>query len=336
MKIPQGLGKKSRRSLAWAGWVLVFLAPLPAPAQQISRIVGQVYLPSGDIESGGASVTIYTSTRDLVDTTFTDTRGHFYFMGVPAGEYILVVTKPGHLISSQVLKVLFGILEQSVTVFLTPESVWRSGKGKATVTAAEMALPSKVRNEFEKGKKAVKKEKYDDAIRHLEAVIEAQPQFALGFEVLGVAYLRARRESEAEQAFERALKLEPKQSECYIQMGLLRYDQQRYDESTNLLRSGLGIDPNSWFGHYQLGLTYFALKDYSKSADELHRAEELDPDFAEVHVRLANVYLRRGNPAMAFTEFENYLKKDPKGRFAARVRETLGEMRTAGIKPPPS
>ncbi|HUU14749.1 MAG TPA: tetratricopeptide repeat protein, partial [Terriglobia bacterium] len=102
------------------------------------------------------------------------------------------------------------------------------------------------------------------------------------------------------------------------------------------LKSGLAIEPNSWFGHFQLGLTYFALKDYSNSADEFHRAEELDPDFAEVHIRLANVYLRCGNPAMAFAEFESYLKKDPKGRFAAQVRETLGEMRNAGTKPPPS
>ncbi len=326
---------KSRRSLVWGGWVLVFLVPLPSPAQQIGRIVGQVYLPSGKTESGGASVTIYTSTRDLVDTTVTDTRGHFYFMGVPAGEYILVVTKPGHLLSSQQLKVLFGILEQSVTVFLTPESVWRSGKGKDTVTAAELALPSKARRQFENGKKAIKKEKYEAAIRRLKAVTEAEPDFALGFEVLGVAFLRAQKELEAEQAFQHALELEPKQSECYIQLGLLRYDQRRYDESRDFLKSGLGINPNSWFGHYQLGLTYFALENYTESEQEFRRAVELDPSFAEVHIRLANVYLRRGNPAKALTEYESYLQKESKGRFAARVRKTVSEMRKAGVEPRP-
>jgi len=320
------------------GALIFFLgvAPVPCAVQQSTRVVGQVNLPSGATETGGVSVNIYTSSRNLVDSTVTDTRGHFYFMGVPTGDYRLVVSKPGHLTVEQELKVSYGVPEQGVTVFLTPQSTRTMGEGNATVTAAELALPSKVRKEFEDAKKAVKKEEYDAAIRHLKAVTEAEPQFALGFEVLGVACLRARKESEAEQAFERALKLEPKQSECYIQMGLLRYDQRRYDESKDFLKSGLAIEPNSWFGHFQLGLTYFALKDYSNSADEFHRAEELDPDFAEVHIRLANVYLRCGNPAMAFAEFESYLKKDPKGRFAAQVRETLGEMRNAGTKPPPS
>ncbi|MBI1983783.1 MAG: tetratricopeptide repeat protein, partial [Acidobacteria bacterium] len=82
------------------------------------------------------------------------------------------------------------------------------------------------------------------------------------------------------------------------------------------------------------GLTSFALENYSESEQEFHRAQELDPSFAEVHIRLANVHLRRGNPARALAEYETYLRKDSSGRFAARVRQTLGEMRSAGVKPP--
>jgi Tfp pilus assembly protein PilF len=328
---------KSRRVLAWGGWALIFflgVAPVPCAPQQSTRVVGQVYLPSGATETGGASVSIYTSSRNLVESTVTDTRGHFYFMGVPTGDYRLVVSKPGHLTVEQELKVSYGVPEQGVTVFLTPESVWTGGKGKASVTAAELALPPKVRKEFEDGKKAVKKEKYDDAIDHLKAVTEAEPKFALGFEVLGVAYLRAEKTTEAEQAFKHALELEPKQAECYIHLGLLCYQQRRYDESRNFLKSGLAIDPTAWFGHYQLGLTAFALQKYAESEEEFRRAEDLDPSFLEVHVRLGNVYLRQQNPSKALAEFESYLEKDPKGSLAPRVRQVVSEMHSAGIKPP--
>jgi type IV pilus assembly protein PilF len=306
-----------------------------ADAQTV-RIVGQVRVASGVEETGGASVKVYSSHQVLVESTVTDTRGQFYFIGIPVGDYTLGVTKSGYVPSLQPLKISFGVTEQYVTVFLTPQKTSANSNGRApqTVEAAELALPPKVRGQFEKGKGALRKKKYEESIRLLKSVTDAQPQFALGYEVLGVAHYRAGRMREAESAFEQALQLDPRRSECFFQLGLIRYDQGRYQESEGLLRKGLELNPQSWFGHYQSGLTYFALEDYEASEKELLRARGLDPSFTEVHVRLGNVHLRRGNPAMALREFEDYLREDPKGRFRERVRRVVEEMRAAGIPPP--
>lgn len=313
-------------------FLIIILSPLPSQAQN-TKIVGQIRLAGGGTEDGGATVMLYNSHEGLADRTVSDTKGQFYFLGISVGEYTIEVSKPGYHTSSQRLRISFAMPEQYVTVFISPEEKAPDSKGGSTVSAAELALPSNTREEFEKGRSALRKDKYKSAIQHLKAVVEAQPHFALGFEVLGVAYLRSGDAAEAESAFQRALTLDAKRPECYIQLGLLNYEQKRFPESKNFLEKGLGLNQQSWFGHFQLGLTLFLLQNYAESEKEFHNAQELNPSFAEIHIRLANVYLRQQKPAKALAEFENYLEKDPKGRFVPPVRRVVDEMRKAGIPP---
>ena len=321
----------SRFTLAPA---LVLLALCASPlTAQTTRIDGIVRVGTGQEETGGATVKLYDPQLGLVDSTMTNTQGRFYFQGVRTGEYTLVTSKPGYYTKEQELKVQFTMAEQYVTVFLTPEGALMKGKGGPQVSSAELALPPKIRDEFEKGKNDLKKKKYAAAIQHLKAVTDAQPQFPLGLEVLGVAYYRSGDTARAEAAFHKAIDLDSKRSECYIQLGLLSYDAQRYAESKRYLETGLRINPESWFGHYQLGLTDFALQNYTDSESEFQKARDLDPSFPEVHLRLGNVYLRLQNAPKALAEFENYLQQDPKGRFATRTRQVVNEMRTAGVAP---
>jgi len=314
---------------------MVALALWASPlAGQTSTVDGQVRVGTGQEETGGASVKLYDPQLGLVDSTMTDTQGRFYFQAVAPGDYTLVTSKEGYYTKEQDLKIRIAMAGQYVTVFLTPEGALMKGKGKPEVSAAELALPPKVRDEFEKGKNELKKKKYKSAIQHLKAVTDSQPQFALGLEVLGVAYYRSGDSGKAGAAFQKALEQDSKRGECYIQLGLIRYEQNHYAESEKYLQTGLGMEPDSWFGHYQLGLTLFALGDYPRSETELRKAEELDPSFHEVHVRLGNLYLRKTDAAKALAEFEKYLRQDPNGRFAVRVREVVKEMRTAGVTPP--
>jgi Flp pilus assembly protein TadD len=311
---------------------VLVLWSLPGLAQT-GRVEGIVRVGTGQEDTGGASVKLYDPQLGLVDSTMTDTQGRFYFQGVRPGEYTLVTSKAGYYTKEQDLKVQIAMPGQYVTVFLTAEGPFVKGKGGSEVSAAELALPPKVRDEFTKGKNELKKKKYVAALRHLKAVTDAQPQFALGFEVLGVAYYRSGDSAKAEAAFHKALQLDSKRAESYIQLGLLSYEQQHYADSERYLETGLRLEPESWFGHYQLGLTYFALENYKDSERELRKAQELDPSFAEVHVRLGNVYLRLQNASKALAEFEHYLHMDPRGRFAARTRQVVDEMRNSGVAP---
>ena len=334
---PQHLGTCPSRadtlSAVPIAFITLVLCTSLLEAQQTTRIDGQVRVDTGQEETGGASVKLYEPQLGLVDSTVTNTQGRFYFPAVHPGDYTLVTNKPGYHTNEQELKIPFAVAEQYVTVFLAAEGALVRGKGNPEVSAAELALPSKVRDEFEKGKNELKKKKYTAAIQHLRAVTEAQAQFALGHEILGVAYYRSGYAAKAEAAFRKAIDLDSKRAESYIQLGLLSYEGQHYADSQRYLETGLRMEPGSWFGHYQLGLTYFALENYNDSEKEFRKAQDLDPTFAEVHVRLGNVYLRLQNAAKALAEFENYLHMDPKGHLAPRVHQVVDEMRTAGVAP---
>jgi len=301
---------------------------------QETRLVGQVREAAGDTETGGATVMVYNSHELLADRTVTDTKGQFYFMSLAPDYYTIVVSKPGYYTVEMHVNVSTAVRETYVTVFITPEAVLPGGKGSQQVSAAELALPARTRRLLEKGKAALRKQKYPAAILSLKAVTEAEPRFALGFEVLGVAYLRAGNSRDAEAAFKQALYLDPKRSESFFQLGLLHYQRNQLDESEKYLTQGLTLDPSSLFGHYQQGLTLFALEKYEGSAKEFQHALELAPSFSEAHVRLANVYLRQQNPSKALAEFEHYLQDAPKGGFAPRVREVVRQMRATGVQPP--
>jgi len=320
-------------SLVATAAVVVALALWTSPLAAQTRLDGQVRVGTGQEETGGASVKIFDPQRGLVDSMVTDTQGRFYFQAVAPGDYTLVTGKPGYLTKEQEFKIRLAMPGQYVTVFLTAEGVLVKGKGNPHVTAAELALPPKTRDEFDKGKNDLKKRKYPGAIHHLEGVTRAQPDFALGFEVLGVAYYRSGDPARAEAAFHKAIDLDSKRAESYIQLGLLSYEGQRYADSKRYLETGLRMNPESWFGHYQLGLTHCALQNYKDSESEFRKAQDLDPSFPEVHLRLGNVYLRLQNAPKALAEFENYLHMDPKGRFASRVRQVVNEIRTAGVAP---
>ncbi len=326
----------TRCALVSALEVLLFagLAAITARAQG-TKVIGQVRVAPGETETGGAIVEIYNLHQMLANRTITDTKGQFYFEGVFPEDYTLVVSKPGYYTVEMRLKVPAEVPEQYVTVFLTPETPLLKAQTGKQISAAELALPAKTRKEFLKGKEALRKEKYLAAITRLNAVTEAAPRFALGFEVLGVAYLRAGKLPEAEGAFNHALALDAKMPDSLFQLGLLHYQRNELAESDRYLARGLDLDSHSLFGHYQRGLTLFALEKYSDSAREFQQALDVDPAFAEAHVRLANVYLRQQDPSRALGEFERYLQAAPKGPFAARAREVVREMRASGITPPP-
>ena len=62
------------------------------------------------------------------------------------------------------------------------------------------------------------------------------------------------------------------------------------------------------------------------------KAESLNPEPpAEIHVKLADVYLKKSAFDKAHSEMESYLHAEPGGRFAVKVRELMKQLESAGL-----
>ena len=51
----------------------------------------------------------------------------------------------------------------------------------------------------------------------------------------------------------------------------------------------------------------------------------------DLHVKLADVYLKEGAFDKAYSEMDQYLQADPEGRFAAKTREVMKRLETSGL-----
>ena len=66
-----------------------------------------------------------------------------------------------------------------------------------------------------------------------------------------------------------------------------------------------------------------------KAYQEVKQALELDPNLAAAHLLKGNLYFKVRRAEDALKEFEEYLRLDPNGEFAAPTRELVEKIKKA-------
>jgi len=62
---------------------------------------------------------------------------------------------------------------------------------------------------------------------------------------------------------------------------------------------------------------------------KVEQALRIKPDYAEVYLLAGNLFLKTRNAANALQMFEEYLRLEPKGNYAAQTREMVEKIRKA-------
>ena len=91
--------------------------------------------------------------------------------------------------------------------------------------------------------------KYPEAISLLKEIVQQSPDFYLGWYNLGLAYDAINESTGAQEAYNRAIKLESKlpvrDATIYNSYGHFFYKQQKYQDALTQYRISLGIDPTN-------------------------------------------------------------------------------------------
>lgn len=206
-------------------------------------------------------------------------------------------------------------------------------------------------------------ERIDEARKHLEALIEADPtdlqsyraygrvlavdedyeELARVFEQavkvagpaptreswnlfyqLGIAYERLDLWPKAEAAFKRALQLYPDQPQVMNYLGYSWIDMNmNLDEAMELIRAAVDQRPNDGYIVDSLGWAYYRLGKYEEAARELERAVELRPADATINDHLGDAYWRVGRKLEAGFQWKRALASDPDEEMKANILEKL-------------
>lgn len=122
--------------------------------------------------------------------------------------------------------------------------------------------------------------------------------------------------SGAENAYQKALKLNPYLVSAHQRYGSYLTFMGRFEESIRCYEDALHLDPFSLQINTNLATTYFLRGEYDRAAKHLLKTGELEPDYMPTHFVLGCSYLQQGRLEDAIAEFKRIYELDNEAYLA--------------------
>lgn len=128
---------------------------------------------------------------------------------------------------------------------------------------------------------------------------------------------------QAEELYERAIRLDPSLAIAYTNLGNIRFRRGDEPGAEALYRRAIAIDPHQPEAHYNLGYVMLERGNAGVATEHFARALAGDPRFSDAHFNLAMAYEQMGDRARARPHWKKYLDLEPSGTWADIAREHL-------------
>ncbi len=311
--------------------LIMLLALSRASGQQDIELRGRVRTDQGVVLKSGAMAQLETKEHERVAELPVNTAGEFYFLHIPKREYLLTVTAEGFETYQQSIDLGEAAGTYIVDIILTPAQ--KTARAKSSPPAlSDAQAPKQARREYEKAEKALEANQLGEARAHLTNAIEQYPCYARAQTDLGMVLSQQQDYTKAETALRKSLQCDPGYLDAYVELGQLLNAEKRFGEALPLLAQGVRLSPDSWQFYYQSGVARYGLKQYSAAETQYLKARSLNSSPPpELNVKLADIYLKENAFDKAYAKMQDYLKADPQGRFAPRIREIMRQMESKGV-----
>jgi len=293
----------------------------------------------------GVSVHLETNEGMVGGEQSVNTSGYFEFVGLAKTHYRLTVTAPGFQSYQQDLDLGTVGDKLVIDVHLSPAPSVKLLPPPASSSFTDHNASKKARQEYEKGTRALRDGNLPEAQSHFEKSVKEYPCYARAQTDLALVLSDKRLFPASEAALKKAMECDPDYLDAYNELGQLYYNEKKYQDGAAILQEGLRRSPGSWQFYYQLGANHFHLGEYGKAEKEYLKAKFLSTSVpAEIHVRLADIYLKQSAYDKAYAEMQVYVLAEPNGRYAARARSLMHQMESdhtaqaahpAGTQSPP-
>jgi tetratricopeptide (TPR) repeat protein len=295
-----------------------------------ANIVGRVRTDQGAVVKS-AMVRLETPDGERVAEQPVSTAGEFYFSFIPKRQYVLVVTADGFETYRESIDLGEGANEVTKNVVLS--ALGTTTRPKAQPPAlSDVQAPKEAKREYEKAEKALQSHKLGEVRKHLQAAVGQYPCYARAQTDLGLLLSQQKDYKDSEAAFRTSIKCDPGYLDAYPSLGALLNAERRYDEALTVLEQGLRQAPGSWQFYFQMGVAEYGLKHYDGAEQQYRKAQSLtSAPAAELDAKLADVYLRKNDFPKAYAEMQDYLKADPNGALAPRIKTIMKQMESAGV-----
>jgi tetratricopeptide (TPR) repeat protein len=318
---------------------LSFLCPGLAEAQAISdsaQVVGYVRDDASHQPVVSARIDLISPNGFAAPTQYTDTNGQFHFDHARDGDYHVTVRKMGYITAELNISVSGGH-QSNVDVDLRAESP-NSASGSKTgtggrpgsVSAHELKVPERAREESDKGKALMAKSDYAGAVAEFQKAIDTFPSYYEAYSRMGIAQYMAGHPTEASGSFQKSIDLSGgKYSDAFFDLADVLNDTNDFSGAEIVARQEIALDESAWQGYFQLSRSLLGLKQYADAERAAKKCRDLNVQNRQIYLILTNVHLGMQNFPAALDDIDAYLKLDPKSPASEQMRTTRAQVTKA-------
>ena len=166
-------------------------------------------------------------------------------------------------------------------------------------------------DELEVLRRDVQAKTLTEDIAGYERLLEVEPHRAEHREALGVLYLAAGRNAEAEMQLRAALRADPGWAHTHYNLGIALFALGRAAAAETAFREAVRLDPEHADAHNNLGGVLQTQGQVDEAVQQYRRALELRPDTADAHGNLAGLLTAIGRPEEAIEHFRRAVELRP-------------------------
>jgi Flp pilus assembly protein TadD len=326
--------------------ILCTVVPMNVRAQGgIDHSVSGRLLVGGGVSCDRLLLELQIQGMQTVETTYSDPTCTFKFGSVPAGLYTIHIDADGYDEVSQVVELFEGAGALGITNIQLVPAPGREGahsrqttvsNGKPVVDVSEIMAqyPRKARDLYGKAKASRKKGSKEQAIKQLDQALKIAPDFYQAHNDIGGLYKETGRLEEAEAHFVRAHQLNPNSPEPLINLSSLYIEENEPERAVEFSQEAVKANSKSAPALFSLGLALYKLSRLDKAEAALMSALEIAPKMFQVHLALANVYLRLKRYDRMVDQLDTYLRENPRAanrEEIEKLREKVVHARVEGL-----
>ena len=271
-------------------------------------------------------VILYNLSRQIVARQTVTSNGRYRFNNLNSGVYDLVVESENVEVARIRVELVAPLaidIRQDINLELRPTDI--STSKPSSISAEDFYQRTSANQKlFEKAQAATDSKKYPEAIGLFNELLTTDPKDFQAWTELGTVYLLEDKLTDAEKAYSNAIETRPGFFLGLMNLARLRMMEKDYEGAVEPLTAAVNVRPTSADANYYLGEAYLQIKKGSKAVGYLNQAIKLDPiGKADVHLRLATLYIAVGMKDKAALEYEEFLKKKPDYHNAKKLRDYI-------------
>jgi tetratricopeptide (TPR) repeat protein len=164
---------------------------------------------------------------------------------------------------------------------------------------------------LEKALALEEKEDWARLLTHSLRWTNAQPNQAVAWFSLGVAYTESGHYSKAIDAYEQALRIDPEDARAWMNLGVAYRKSGQYAKAIEAHQKSLRLDPEDARAWNNLAVAYERSLQKSKAIEAYQQALRIEPEYANVWNNLGMTYGESGQAAKSIEAFQQAVRINP-------------------------